>query len=124
MIYLASPYSHSEPAVQEARFREACRAAAAMMRAGELVFSPIAYTHPIAAFGLPGDWAYWERFDREMLKICTEVRVLQLDGWMQSKGASAEVDLAHDLGLPVTFVDPIPEEEKAPPIPRMDADEA
>ncbi|GIW55540.1 MAG: hypothetical protein KatS3mg082_1944 [Nitrospiraceae bacterium] len=34
MIYLASPYSHPDPAVREERFHAACRAAAALLLAG------------------------------------------------------------------------------------------
>lgn len=56
MIYLASPYTHSDVHVREWRFREACRAAAALLRAGITVFSPIAHSHPIAAFGMPTSW--------------------------------------------------------------------
>ncbi len=35
MIYLASPYSHPDVAVREARFHAACRAAAEFMRDGD-----------------------------------------------------------------------------------------
>ena len=69
MIYLASPYSHPDPKVREARWREACRTAAFLMKGGQFVFSPIAHRHPIAEFGLPGGWEFWERFDREMLPV-------------------------------------------------------
>ena len=60
MIYLASPYSHPDATVREARFQAACRATASLIRAGHEVFSPIAHSHPLAAFGLPTDWSFWE----------------------------------------------------------------
>lgn len=106
MIYLASPYSHADEAVREARFRAVCRHAAHMMRAGRFVFSPIAHTHPIAAFGLPGDWAYWEQYDRAMLARCSELIVLMLDGWRESKGVQAEIGIAASLGKPVSYATP------------------
>lgn len=54
MIYLASPYSHADPAVQRHRYKEAQRATAEMMIEGRVVFSPIAHSHPIAErFDLP-----------------------------------------------------------------------
>ena len=40
MIYLASPYSHPDPAVREERFREACRAAAKLISLGRIVSRP------------------------------------------------------------------------------------
>ena len=65
MIYLASPYSHPDPAVRERRFRAACSAAAFLLQAGHAVFSPIAHGHVLAEHGLPTDWSFWQRFDRE-----------------------------------------------------------
>ncbi len=105
MIYLASPYSHPDPAVRELRFREACRAAAALLRAGHAVFSPIAYSHPLVAHGLPTDWSFWERHDREHLGRCDEVLVLMLDGWEESVGVREEIRIAREMGKPVRFLD-------------------
>jgi len=58
MIYLASPYTSDDPAVRQQRFEAACRAAAAMIRQGQTVFSPIAHSHAICAFGVPLDWRF------------------------------------------------------------------
>lgn len=84
MIYLASPYSHADPAVREARYRAACRATAALLKAGLVVFSPIVHSHPLVAFALPTGWDFWERIDRAYLARCDEVVVLMLDGWEES----------------------------------------
>ena len=54
MEYLASPYSHSDHAVVEGRFRAVCRHAADLMRNGHHVFSPIAHTGLLQVLlGLP-----------------------------------------------------------------------
>jgi hypothetical protein len=106
MIYLASPYSHSDPAVREFRFREACRAAAKFMRCGQPVFSPIAHGHCICTYGLPTDWRFWEPFDRRQLERCDEVVVLMLDGWRESVGVQAEIRIAAESGKPVRYVAP------------------
>jgi hypothetical protein len=37
---------------------------------------------------------------------CDAVVVLQLAGWVQSRGVLAEVRLARELGKPIWFVDP------------------
>lgn len=106
MIYLASPYTHPDPAVREARFQAACRQAAEMLRCGIPTWSPIAYSHTLAEHGLPLDWAFWERFDRTFLEICSEVWVLMIDGWRESKGVAAEIGIALELGKPVVYVEP------------------
>jgi nucleoside 2-deoxyribosyltransferase len=105
VIYLASPYSHPDPIVRERRFREACLAAATLLRAGHAVFSPIAHSHPLVEHGLPTDWSFWERQDREHLARCDEVLVLMLEGWEASVGVREEIRIARELGKPVRFVD-------------------
>jgi hypothetical protein len=105
MIYLASPYSHPDPAVRQKRFEAACRAAAALLRAGVSVFSPIAHSHPIAQHGVPGTWEFWQQIDREYLLHCRAVVVLRLPGWVTSVGVQAEIDLARRWGIPVIEVD-------------------
>lgn len=114
MIYLASPYSHPAPNVREERYQEACRHAAALMRAGRHVFSPIAHSHGIAQHDLPGDWAYWESLDRRFLETCDEMAVLMLDGWKESKGVQAEIRIARELGRPVAYLNPGTVDEEKP----------
>jgi nucleoside 2-deoxyribosyltransferase len=104
MIYLASPYSHPDPSVREQRFRAACRATAALLRAGEVVFSPIVHSHALVEFELPTAWSYWERFDRTYLERCDEVVVLMLDGWEDSVGVREEIGIARALGKPVRYL--------------------
>jgi hypothetical protein len=106
MIYLASPYSHPELAIRVERFHAVCRIAAALMRNGEIVFSPIAHGHPIAEHGLPTDWTFWERHCREQLAPCTELVVLTLDGWRESMGVAEEIRMAGRLGKPVRYITP------------------
>ena len=106
MIYLASPYTHPDARVRERRFQEACRASAALLRAGVVVFSPIAHSHPIANYGLPTNWEFWERVDREYLARCDLLAVLTLPGWRESVGVQAEIQIAIELGLRIIFLNP------------------
>ena len=106
MIYVASPYSHPDAAVRTARYEEACRHAARLVREGRLAYSPIVHSHPLAELGLPGDWSYWADHNRRMLAACDAVVVLALPGWKESRGVAAEVAIAADLGLPVRFEAP------------------
>jgi len=105
MIYLASPYTHPDPDVRQARFDAACRAAAHLIRLGKTVFSPIAHSHAICRYGVPLDWRFWERHDRRYLEVCDEVVVLALKGWRESRGVQAEIAIARELSKPVSFLD-------------------
>jgi nucleoside 2-deoxyribosyltransferase len=105
MIYLASPYSNPNPPVRQARFDAACLAVSRLIHAGQVVFSPIVHGHPLVRFGLPTDWAFWQRFDREYLERCDEMLVLKIDGWRESEGVQAEMTLASALGKRVGYLD-------------------
>lgn len=105
LIYLASPYSHEDKAVEAARFESVCKVAAALMREGQMVFSPIAHTHPIALAGdLPRGFDYYAAYDELMISRCDELYVLMLDGWRESVGVTAEVEIARRLGKRVRYV--------------------
>jgi len=105
VIYLATPYSDPDPKVMERRFSRACELSAVLMRAGHLVFSPIAHTHPIAVSGeLPRGWEFWQRYDTAMICNAGLVLVVQMPGWEKSKGIAGEVALAQEFGVPVKYM--------------------
>lgn len=104
---MASPYSHDNAAVREERFREAVRHAAIYWQRGEVVFSPIAHSHPIALHGISGAWEQWAEFDERIIRACSLVRVLQLAGWRESRGIAAELAIAEAAGIPVEYVAPL-----------------
>ena len=105
MIYLATPYSHPDPEVMERRFRKVNEVASRFMREGHRIFSPISHSHPIClAGGLPRGWGFWDRYDREILSACEELWVLMQDGWANSEGVLAEIEIARGLGLPVHYI--------------------
>jgi nucleoside 2-deoxyribosyltransferase len=108
ILYLASPYSHPEQHVRELRFREACEAAAILMKKGWVVFSPIAHSHPVSVHGhLDGlDHEFWLRQDFALLDCADTLAVLCLDGWAQSKGTRAEINHATIRGIPVIYLTP------------------
>lgn len=102
--YLASPYSHPDPAVREERYRSACEAAALLMQLGEIVFCPIAHSHPVAEHlpaGCAIDHDFWLRQDGPLLGHCDRVFVLMIDGWSESSGVRHEIEHAieHDVDL-------------------------
>lgn len=76
------------------------------MRQGVHIFSPIAHSHPLVAYGLPGDWKFWERYDRAHLERSDLLAVLMLPGWRESVGVAAEIEIARNMGKLVCFVEP------------------
>ena len=109
LVYLATPYTHADPEVVEARVQAVNRAAAHLMAQGLKIFSPISHSHPIAMAGtLPTDWEYWKEFDWAYLTHCHKIIVLRSEGWEQSTGVTAELKFAAELGLEVEFMDPLP----------------
>ena len=103
--YLASPYSHPDPAVREERFRLAVAAAAKLMKQGEIVFCPIAHSHCIdLKFDSPESGEFWKRQDWPMLRGADRLVVLMIDGWEESDGIMHEVGVAKNIGIPVGYM--------------------
>ena len=115
LIYVASPYTSFSRKVEEIRNIEVAAAMGYLMvKLPELAFfSPICHTHPIATLcKLPGNWEFWKRYDEAMLSRCDEIWVLCIDGWEDSKGIAAELELAAGItrgGLPVRYILPQPD---------------
>jgi hypothetical protein len=104
LIYLASPYSHKDPAVVLERFDEVCRWSAALLAENVHVISPISHSHPIsvASGGIldPLDWKVWQDLDFTILNRCDELWLCNLEGWQKSVGCKAEVQQAKRQGKP------------------------
>ena len=106
MIYLPSPYSSDDPAIRQWRFEAACKATAQMLRAGLIVWSPVIHSHPLTNYGLPGDWQFWQSYDRAYLGASSALAVLTLDGWRESEGVASEIKMANELGIPFWTIEP------------------
>jgi hypothetical protein len=107
LVYLASPYTHKNPAICEARFLEAVFCCGWLMvhTKDTYFYSPIAHTHPIAVrVKLPIEWEFWANFDECILSRCSELWVLTAPGWSRSTGVTAEIKIAEKLNLPVRYV--------------------
>ena len=106
-IYLASPYSHPEPSVREARYIAACKKAAQYASKGIAIFAPIVHSHPLVPYMDAKDcmnFDLWMKLDLPILKMADELHVLCIDGWRSSRGVTKEIDFAHALSIPVKQV--------------------
>jgi hypothetical protein len=95
-IYLAVPYSSKGlfgRLVMWFRYRSVTVTAAALMKAGHNVFSPITHSHIISRIGKlpPLDHEFWLRMDKWYVLRCDVVYVLLLTGWQDSVGVRREI---------------------------------
>ena len=102
-IYIAIPYSKVD---KDHSFETANQVAAYYIRQGCCVYSPITDGHVLKRYGLPDDWEFWGKFDREFIKWCDEIVVCMINGWEQSTGVKAEIELARRLGKSIHYVTP------------------
>jgi len=112
-VYLATPYSHPNPAVSQARFEAINRVAACIINEGHVVYSPISHTHPIAMTGLLPEeaegtcgenWEFWEEQDMPFLDWCDELWVYMADGWEESTGVDQEITMILAAEKPVRYI--------------------
>ena len=105
MIYLASPYSHTDPNIMQQRFEAVEAKAAELMKEGVPAYSPIVHGHAMAQkHDLPTDFAFWQNHCISMLKKADSMIVLALDGWDKSIGVMAEIKFCHANAIDVIFV--------------------
>ena len=108
LIYIASPFTHKDPAIREERTAAACKYAAQLMRNGYVAFSPIAHSTRILQFAeLPDTTAFWLQQDLAILERCNEIHVLCLDGWQDSTGVKWELEQATNWSMTIRYIDPI-----------------
>ena len=107
MIFLSSPYSDPDPDVRQQRFVAACHAAANLMLAGEVVYSPIVHGHAMAEVADVDamDHAMWMAQCLPILTRADAVAVLMLDGWRESSGVRQEIDAAQAQDIEIFFLE-------------------
>lgn len=108
LAYLATPYTHPEPLVMEARYRAVTKAAGVLFSLGIPVFSPITHSHPVKlSANLTTPWADWALYDEAIItRACSFLLVLQLDGWAESVGVTAEREIAARIEMPELLLPP------------------
>ena len=105
LCYLATPYSHPDAEIREVRFRLACAVTGELLAQGFRVISPIVHGHSVAQVSnLPGDWEFWSGHCRALLTRCDRLLVLRVNGWRESVGVRAEIELAEGLRMPVHYL--------------------
>jgi hypothetical protein len=113
IIYLACPYSDPKMEVRVARFEASAHAAAHLIHEGLFVYSPITMTHPIdvvmADEGETMGSEYWCDFDEAFMRVCSEMVILALPGWDQSRGIKREAEFFSAASKRVRYMIPDPD---------------
>jgi hypothetical protein len=108
MIFISSPYSHERKEVMHWRYVLASKYAAHLIANGQVAFSPITYGHTILQFkDLPKTWEFWEGFCAKFLENASEMHVLKIAGYKESRGVKAEIAMAGEMGIPIRYVEPV-----------------
>ncbi len=108
LTYLASPYGDDIDAARRKQLYEQARIAATLiMRMGQMVYSPIIYSYPLACYGLSSsnhpNHSYWQELDEMMVARSQRVLVLMLPGWEFCSRVTSAIRLALKLGIPVQY---------------------
>lgn len=107
LIYLASPYSHRSKRVEQSRYREINRIAAALHTTYDHAFIlPITQSHILRKYedSLGTTFKAWCERDLRFIKACDEVWVVKLKGWDTSVGIKAEIAFAKKLKIKVRYI--------------------
>lgn len=105
IVYIAVPYSHPDLAVRSYRVECANKLAAMYIEEGEAVYSPLSMWHAVAQGNkLPTGFNYWGKVDKILLRYTKLLSVLKIEGWNESRGVRAEVELAKELKIPITYI--------------------
>jgi hypothetical protein len=106
LIYVASPYNHSDDDIRWLNYRKVSRYSAGLIAKGQVVISPIAYGHPLLDFAeIPYDWPFWSNFCLTFLDRCDEMHVLMMEGWDKSRGVEEEIQYARQQSIPIKYIE-------------------
>lgn len=108
-VYLASPYSHINESVREARATAAAIGVGHVMEFyNTTTYSPIVHFHHVYKHAIydPCDINFWIKHNKNMLRHASKLYVLDLPGWKESAGVALEIEFALHLGLVVEHVWP------------------
>lgn len=111
LIYLASPYAHIDPKVRWLRYRQVLYVTHKLLEHGLVVFSPIVHNYHIEEMYPHWQneenkgWEVWQKMDLTILARCSELRILTLSGWSESKGIAGEHQFAAENNIRTSFME-------------------
>lgn len=107
-IYLACPYSHEDKRVM--RHRERIATAYTALLFPHPVFSPLTHGKPLEPLLGKRPHHEWIEQTEGILRVCKNLTVMTLSGWLESKGVLSEIEVAKELGMPVHYLPRVAEQ--------------
>ena len=107
LVYVAAPYTHSNPNIVQSRMGALERHLAELSAKGEVSFSPLLMHYCLGkGVELPGDYGFWRNHCLTLLSKSDILDVLMLPGWNASEGVADEIGFAKAKGITVRFTCP------------------
>lgn len=104
LVYLASPYSHSDKNVVEKRMETLLKVDAQLTNDGLHVVSPLYKHYTAKQETLPTDWQYWQNYCLALLAKCDKMVVIKYPG-VDSVGVTAELEYCKAHNIPVEEIE-------------------
>ena len=102
-FYVAAPYS--EAVDKDMRWRDITHHTANLIKMGMNCYSPITHGHPMAGTIGEKPIEFWLALDMPFLEAAKGILVLKFDGWEESLGVKAEIEVAKKAGKLVIYQD-------------------
>lgn len=107
--YISNPYNGTDEQ-RELRAQTAANVCGLLLKKGIHAWSPIVHNHAMMKtfnqFTLEERRSIILDFDFSLLKASKGMIVLKIDGWRESYGVKAEIELCQKLEIPIKYLDP------------------
>ncbi len=117
--YISNPYNGTDEQKEE-RAQIAARVCGLLLKKGIHAWSPIVHNHAMMKtfdqFTLEERRTKILDFDFSLLKSSKGMIVLKIEGWEQSYGVKAEIELCKKLSIPIFYLDTFSLETSEDPI--------
>lgn len=105
MIFISIPFSSDYKEVTDYRIKMASIYAGHLLKESFIPVSPILFGSKVLEHvNISSDFKYWEKLCYAYLDTCSEIHVLCLDGFKESKGVQGEIEHAAEKGLKILFI--------------------
>ena len=106
MIIIGIPYSDYNAEVVRGRIGAAEIYLLELMAHNKCAIIPAAIGHHIwQSTNISNTFEYWENYCINLIKECSELHVLMLPGWENSKGLEKEINTAKEYNVPILYIE-------------------
>lgn len=106
IIYVASPYNHSDKNVIERRMKIVNRYCADLFNEGYTFISPLSTGHAFVTEkpDIDTSFEHFKEWCENLMTISTEIHIICQDGWDVSNGVKFEIEYAKNNNLTIKYI--------------------